>query len=119
MYVIDFLLISKILKKISHFLNLPKKYNLTLSIVISISSFQLTAFSQSIPLNHLSTANGLSNNTVFDVLQDKTGFIWFATGDGLNRYDGYEFKIFRHNPDDANSLSDNTIWSFTEDKYGK
>lgn len=75
-------------------------------------------FAQSIKFNHLTVENGLSNNDVNTLLQDRTGFIWFGTEDGLNRYDGYSFKIFRHNPVDSNSLSSNVVWSLVEDRKG-
>ncbi|MBN1597807.1 MAG: hypothetical protein JW894_05895 [Bacteroidales bacterium] len=51
-------------------------------------------------------------------LQDKNGFIWIGTRDGLNRFDGYEFKIYRYNSDDPNSISNNVIESIFEDKFG-
>ncbi len=76
-------------------------------------------YSQSIPFNRLTTSNGLSNNYVYDLLQDRLGFLWFATDDGLNRFDGYEFKVYRNHPDDKNSISDNSIWTLTEDSEGK
>ncbi|MFZ1281714.1 MAG: two-component regulator propeller domain-containing protein, partial [Ignavibacteriaceae bacterium] len=85
-------------------------------LVFLISTQQIN--SQSILFNHLTTNNGLSNNYVSDIFQDRTGFLWFATDDGLNRFDGYDFKIYRNNPDDRNSISDNTILSFTEDADG-
>ncbi len=50
--------------------------------------------------------------------QDHQGFLWFATLDGLNRYDGYNFKIFRNDPDDRNSLSNNNLWSLLADRSG-
>ena len=81
-----------------------------------ISTSQIN--SQSILFNHLTTNNGLSNNYVSDLYQDKTGFLWFATDDGLNRFDGYDFKIYRNNPADKNSISDNTVLSFSEDAQG-
>ncbi len=61
--------------------------------------------------SHLTLEDGLSQSVVLDIVQDSTGFLWIATQDGLNRYDGYEFKIFRNNPDDSASLSDNWITS--------
>jgi signal transduction histidine kinase/ligand-binding sensor domain-containing protein/DNA-binding response OmpR family regulator len=76
------------------------------------------SLSQSVKFNHLTVEDGLSNNIVNTVIQDQTGFIWFATDDGLNRYDGYEFKIFRHNDNDSNSISDNSIWALMEDIKG-
>jgi signal transduction histidine kinase/ligand-binding sensor domain-containing protein/DNA-binding response OmpR family regulator len=87
--------------------------------VVSIFGFSIfPLFAQSIKFNHLTVKDGLSNNIVKTVIQDQAGFMWFATEDGLNRYDGYGFKLFRHNPSDSNSLSDNSVWALTEDKSG-
>ncbi len=63
-------------------------------------------------------AKGLSQSTVTSVIQDSKGFLWIATQDGLNRYDGYSFKPYRNNPLDTNSLSNNNINSICEDRYG-
>ena len=62
-----------------------------------------------IKFEHYSIENGLSQSVVLDVVQDKTGFLWIATQDGLNRFDGYEFKIFKNDPNDSTSISDNWI----------
>jgi signal transduction histidine kinase/ligand-binding sensor domain-containing protein len=59
--------------------------------------------------NRLSTSEGLSQNTVKYLMQDRFGFLWIGTNNGLNRYDGYEFLKFFHNPVDTNSLTDNSI----------
>ncbi len=67
----------------------------------------------------ISTAQGLSQGMVFDILQDKEGFIWVATKNGLNRYDGYGFKIFANDPYNAHSLSSNTIVKLFEDSKGR
>jgi len=61
---------------------------------------------------------GLSSNTVYSIIQDQAGFLWFGTDDGLNRYDGYNFKVFRHDPEDSNSISSNNIWSLMGDQSG-
>ena len=53
-----------------------------------------------------------------DILQDKEGFMWFATQDGLDRYDGNSMKIYRYNPDDKFSLPDNDIQQIEQDEYG-
>ena len=67
---------------------------------------------------HISIENGLSQSTVFTILQDRNGFLWFGTQDGLNRFDGYNFKVFKHDPTDSLSLSDNWVTSISEDHTG-
>lgn len=62
--------------------------------------------------------DGLSQSTVFTSLQDKLGFMWFGTSSGLNRYDGYSFTIYSHDPGDSLSLSDDRIVSLFEDSDG-
>ena len=52
----------------------------------------------------VSIAQGLSQGMVFDILQDKEGFLWIATKNGLNRYDGYDFKVFTNDPYNINYL---------------
>ncbi len=69
-------------------------------------------------IQHISIEAGLSQSTVYSIFQDGKGFLWFGTADGLNRYDGYEFKTFRNNPADSNSISNNTIRCIAEDKDG-
>ncbi len=67
---------------------------------------------------HLSTAEGLSQSTVLCAAQDRLGFLWFGTQDGLNRYDGYGFTVFRHDDADPGSLRDNYILSLYVDREG-
>lgn len=62
---------------------------------------------------------GLSQSVVYSSTQDKTGFMWFGTKDGLDRFDGYEFKIYRHDPFDSTSLSDNTVTALFTDSKGR
>ena len=63
---------------------------------------------------HLEVTDGLSNNSVYAILKDKDGFMWFGTGAGLNCYDGYTFKVYRHLNDDMHSLPDNYVKEITE-----
>lgn len=80
----------------------------TLILILSVSGY---SYAQNKPLNiqHYKISDGLSQNFTTDICQDKFGYIWIGTQDGLNRFDGYEFKIYRQNPSDKQSLSDNYI----------
>ncbi|MCP4601154.1 MAG: response regulator [Proteobacteria bacterium] len=71
---------------------------------------------RNIHFEQISLEQGLTQNTVNSILQDNQGFMWFATQDGLNKYDGYKFTIYRHDPNDSTSLSNNYIWSILEDE---
>jgi PAS domain S-box-containing protein len=70
----------------------------------------------SVIFEHLTIEDGLSQNAGLALLQDHQGYLWIGTQDGLNRYDGYEFKIFRHDPDDPTSISNNSVISLYEDR---
>jgi ligand-binding sensor domain-containing protein len=76
------------------------------------------ADSINITFERLSIKDGLSQNTVTAVLQDKKGFMWFGTQDGLNRYDGHEFIIHKFSADEPRTLSDNYINVLYEDRGG-
>ena len=67
---------------------------------------------------NITILQGLSSNRVLDIIQDKYGYMWVATTDGLNRFDGYKFRVFKHNADDSTSISDNYITSLTIDNNG-
>src|SRR5438094_9194849 len=68
--------------------------------------------------SYLGIEQGLSNNSVRCIYQDHRGFMWFGTYDGLNRYDGYSFKIFRNNFTNSSSLMNNWINALDEDTRG-
>ncbi|AQG78500.1 hybrid sensor histidine kinase/response regulator [Spirosoma montaniterrae] len=75
---------------------------------------------QSLPIrnqfDHLSVKDGLSNNSVLCILQDREGFMWFGTDDGLNKYDGYTFRVFKPDPADrGSSFQNNQIYGLCED----
>ncbi len=79
------------------------------------------AFAQNKPLTFTDyTINeGLSDGLVNCVRQDHQGFMWFGTGDGLDRFDGYEFTVYHHNPFDSTSISDNSITALFTDSRGQ
>ncbi|WP_417940746.1 hybrid sensor histidine kinase/response regulator transcription factor [Flavobacterium sp. RS13.1] len=68
-----------------------------------------TIFGQNYPIKHLDISSGLSNNSVATIYQDQNGYMWFGTFDGLNRYDGNDFKIYRHVHTDPYSIQGNAI----------
>jgi signal transduction histidine kinase/CheY-like chemotaxis protein/ligand-binding sensor domain-containing protein len=78
----------------------------------------LFAQEQQLHFDHLGTENGLSELSSNCLLQDSRGFIWIGTADGLNRYDGYKFKIFRNDAKDTASIGNNYIQDILEDKNG-
>ncbi|MBK7945643.1 MAG: hypothetical protein IPJ85_10190 [Flavobacteriales bacterium] len=71
-----------------------------------------------LPFRALTIEEGLSQGMVNAIIQDRAGFMWFATKDGLNRYDGYSFTVFRHDPEDTTTVRDNTIEALYEDRAG-
>lgn len=73
---------------------------------------------QSLRFDHLSVAEGLSQGNVWDTMQDSLGFIWIASEDGLNVFDGYNFTVYKNNPLDSTSLTNNNINSLAEDQSG-
>ncbi len=79
-----------------------------------ITSLSVFAQSDYYHFSKLNTHNGLSHNQVNSILKDSQGFLWFGTMSGLNRYDGYSFKIYRRKPNDSFSLIDNYIISLFE-----
>jgi ligand-binding sensor domain-containing protein len=94
-----------------------------LNIVIIFTVFQFLPVYfypqvKNLNINNYNVAEGLSQNQVQSIIQDSKGFIWIGTQNGLNRFDGYNFKVYRHNPQNLNSLSDYPVHCITEDPDG-
>lgn len=89
-----------------------------LIIFLSYKTIPQTHIPPKIQFKHLTTENGLSNNLLTSVVKDSKGFVWIATLDGLNRYDGKKIKTYRHSEDDPNSLGSNEVFSLCVDPYG-
>jgi len=64
---------------------------------------------------HISIDKGLSHSSVFTILQDSKGFMWFGTQNGLNKFDGYNFTVFKNEPSDSSSIANSTVFSIYED----
>jgi ligand-binding sensor domain-containing protein/signal transduction histidine kinase len=80
---------------------------------------QAGAAPRSLRFERLGLEQGLSQESVLNILQDRAGFIWIGTQAGLNRYDGYKVKIFRNDPLDRSSLVDNYVMASYEDSAGR
>ncbi|KQX14404.1 two-component regulator propeller domain-containing protein [Flavobacterium sp. Root420] len=87
-------------------------------ILFWIVSFQNIMGQQSYVFHHLETTQGLSNNNVKAFLRDSYGFLWIGTESGLNRYDGYGFKVYKMHSGVSNALSSNDILELQEDGSG-
>ncbi|MCU0331872.1 MAG: histidine kinase [Ignavibacteriaceae bacterium] len=93
-----------------------KSFNIILfSILILSSSFSQT---DEYIFKQLTDADGLSQSTIFAMIQDREGYLWLGTIDGLNRYDGYEFRVYANDASIPSSISDNFISALCEDSDG-
>ena len=77
------------------------------------------AQSQTVRFETLTIEDGLSQNAVLSIAQDSQGFLWLGTEDGLNKYDGYGFTVYKHDPDDPGSVVDNFISELYVDREGE
>ena len=86
-----------------------------LLLIISILFSAHLFAQQNISIEQITVADGLPENSVRSIIQDKYGFLWLGTQNGLVKYDGYNFTIFQHDPEDAKSLSNNFVVDIIED----
>jgi ligand-binding sensor domain-containing protein len=96
-------------------LNLSRKSTIVLLLTVYFFS---SAQPSKVKFEHISIEQGLSQSSVFSVFQDSKGFLWFGTLDGLNKYDGYTFTVYKSDPRDPYTLSNNTIVKIFEDRKG-
>lgn len=85
-------------------------------VTIFLFLFCLKSFSIELNFKNYKAEDGLSSNTVHTALQDSKGFMWFGTENGLNRFDGYKFTVYRNIPRNENSLINNYVYSLAEDE---
>ncbi|MEJ7738421.1 MAG: two-component regulator propeller domain-containing protein [Chitinophagaceae bacterium] len=91
------------------------------SFLLMLSGLTQPGYSQSTELHfeHLTEKDGLSNSSITRILQDREGFMWFGTDDGLNKYDGYNFTVFRYDPNNPNyTMQGTSPRAIREDKTG-
>ncbi len=74
---------------------------------------------KNVQFRHLTVEDGLSQETVYNITQDNKGFMWFATSEGANRFDGYRVKTYLHDPKNVNSISHDWIWTIFQDSQGR
>ena len=93
------------------------KRNVVLTIIIFLSVIGVRA-QLNCTFTHYTQENGLSQNTIMDMIQDSDGLIWFATWNGINRFDGYEFKIYKAHKDNDSQWSSNRVDKLEMDSHG-
>ncbi len=74
---------------------------------------------KTVKFSSLTINDGLSQSNIKCIIKDRRGFMWFSTDDGLNRYDGYNFVVYRHDPLNKHSLPASNVTNIFEDKAGK
>jgi signal transduction histidine kinase/ligand-binding sensor domain-containing protein/CheY-like chemotaxis protein len=113
--------ISKRLERAGHSERLQPDAVCLVLFLLLIIIFPATATTQEskIKFQRLSLDDGLSQSTVFCIAQDHRGFLWFGTEDGLNRYDGHTFRIYKCDPENPNSLGFSYIKALHEDRAGR
>ncbi|HWB26573.1 MAG TPA: two-component regulator propeller domain-containing protein [Chitinophagaceae bacterium] len=94
------------------------RLNQFITILFLLLAYPALSQKQDLKFDHFSTANGLSQSNVACILQDSRGFMWFGTRDGLNRYDGYTFTVYRNIAGDSASLDNNYVNHIIEDSDG-
>lgn len=87
-------------------------------LLFALTHFSSLANTQALKFTHFTSNDGLSQNLASVIYQDHLGYLWVGTSDGLNRYDGYNFQIYRKKSDDDQSLSENFITGISEDELG-
>ncbi|HEY9047956.1 MAG TPA: two-component regulator propeller domain-containing protein [Ohtaekwangia sp.] len=91
----------------------------TIIIIVAILFVGSGVAGQDLSFRHIGKHEGLSHSNAICIYEDSRGFMWFGTSDGLNKYDGYSFAIYRNDPKDKNSLSNNFVNAIAEDAKGR
>jgi PAS domain S-box-containing protein len=97
-------------------MNIKKVFSYRSCFILVMLLLPIKAITQYVHFKHLSTENGLSQNSINSIVQDNYGFMWFGTDDGLNKFDAHQFTIYRNDPSDYTSISDNKIQAILVDQ---
>ena len=89
-----------------------------LALLFAVPEQATAGDSRSVRFQRISLQDGLSQSFVYAIVQDRTGYLWFGTQEGLNRFDGHDFRVFAHDPGDATSLSDESVRTLLVDRRG-
>src|SRR4051812_43707791 len=98
---------------------MPLKKLVLLCLMPLACTWNLYAQQQEINFTALTTKDGLSSNNVTAILKDQHGLMWFGTDDGLAKFDGINFTIYRQRSGDSTSLPANEVLALNEDKAGR
>src|SRR5919108_2365576 len=91
---------------------------LWVALLLAVAAPAAAGPTRPVRFDRLSLEQGLSQSTVMRILQDRRGYVWLATEDGLNRFDGLAFKVYKHDPADTASLPSSFVWDVEEDGSG-
>jgi len=97
-------------------MGIMKMKKLVFFIVFLAMSFFSLPVEKKLKFDHFSIRHGLSQGEVYCIIRDSRGFMWFGTENGLNRFDGNRFTVFRNDPTDPNSLSNDFVYTICEDQ---
>ncbi len=101
----------------------PGRYRLVVLLLLIVGLVSSVAASEvpgveDVRFRTFSTEDGLSQATARAIAQDSSGFLWIGTQDGLNRFDGHAFRVYRHDRSDPHSLAQNHVWAIVPDHDG-
>lgn len=87
-------------------------------LLVCLSLAEINAQTSPFRFDHITIKDGLSQSQAYCIFQDSYNYLWIGTQDGLNRYDGSEFKVFKNDPFDSTTLTHNWVWTIEEDNHG-
>ncbi|MEW8956728.1 two-component regulator propeller domain-containing protein, partial [Clostridium sp.] len=105
---------QKVVRNLSKILVIIFMFNF----IFSIDIVKAKSMDKGFRFNRITLEDGISQGSIEGIIQDEEGYMWFATADGLNRYNGYDFKVYKYKDEDDNSLTSSYIGTLIEDSDG-